>query len=230
MTQRNIAVVTAGLGQPSASRMLADRLAEATTRDLKRSGIQADVHTIEIREYARDIANNLVSGFPSTALKAIVDEVTGADGLIAVAPTFRASFSGMFKSFIDVLDATALDGKPVLLAATGGTPRHSLVLEHALRPVFTYMHAIVVPTSVFAATEDWAAGESATSEQLGNQPGGQAGHHVPESAVDPGAASLRARIERAASEFAAEIERRGPAVTTDPFALTTSFDQLLAGG
>ena len=198
---RTLAVVTAGLSQPSASRLLADQLAAATKSELERLRMPVDVHLIEVRDFARDIADNIVTGFPSPGLKTAVDAVAGADGVIAVAPTFRASFSGLFKSFIDVLDATALTGTPVLIAATGGTARHSLVLEHAIRPVFTYMHAAVVPTSVFAATDDWAG-----SGEL---------------------APLRARIERAARELAAEIARREPKTIADPFALTTSFDELL---
>jgi FMN reductase len=200
--QRTIAVVTAGLSQPSASRLLADQLAAAAVRELQRLGSRVDVHVIEVREYARDVANSLVAGFASEPLTAALDAVAGADAVIVVAPTFRASFSGLFKSFIDVLDESALSGKPVLIGATGGTTRHSLVLEHSIRPVLTYMHAVVVPTSVFAATEDWAGGAESSS--------------------------LRSRIERAARELAVEIDRRGPVVAADPFKLTTPFDRLLA--
>lgn len=84
--------------------------------------------------------------------------MTAADGLIVVTPVFAASYSGLFKSFFDVIDPDALSGKPVLIAATGGTARHSLVLEHAVRPLFAYLRAVVVPTAVFAASEDWGSG------------------------------------------------------------------------
>ena len=92
-------------------------------------------------------------------------KVADADAVIAVTPIFRASFSGLFKSFFDVLETDALVGKPVLIGATGGTARHSLALEYALRPLFTYLQAIVVPTAVFAAPEDWAS-ENVLSERL----------------------------------------------------------------
>lgn len=78
---------------------------------------------------------SLGTGFPSASLAQAIDAVTSADGLIAVTPVFSASYSGLFKSFFDVIDNDALTGKPVLAAATGGTARHSLALEHALRPV-----------------------------------------------------------------------------------------------
>jgi FMN reductase len=107
----------------------------------------------------------------------------------------------MLKSFVDVLDDSALDGKPVLLGATGGSARHSLVIEHAIRPVFTFMRAVVVPTAVFAATDDWAG--------------------------DAQLLPLRARIDRAARELATEITRRAPVSAADPFALRTTFDELL---
>ncbi len=102
--------------------------------------------------------------------------MSGADGLIVVTPVFSASYSGLFKSFFDALsvsDPEALTGTPVLIAATGGTARHSLVLDHALRPLFSYLKAVVVPTGVYAASEDW------------------------------GAEGLNARIGRAAAELAA---------------------------
>ncbi|CAM5298901.1 hypothetical protein SALBM311S_11157 [Streptomyces alboniger] len=107
-----------------------------------------------------EIAHNFTNGFPGRNLAAAMDAVTGADGLIVVTPVFSASYSGLFKSFFDVLgvsDKDALAGKPVLIAATGGTARHSLVLDHALRPLFTHLRAVVVPTGVYAASEDWGA-------------------------------------------------------------------------
>nr|BFD83396.1 NAD(P)H-dependent oxidoreductase [Streptomyces sp. Xyl84] len=151
----NIVVVSAGLSVPSSTRLLGDRLAAATAA---RTG--ADVRVIEVRDLAVDIAHNLTSGFPGPALAGALDAVAGADGLIVVTPVFSASYSGLFKSFFDVLgarDKDALAGKPVLVAATGGTARHSMVLDHALRPLFSYLRAVVVPTGVYAASEDWGA-------------------------------------------------------------------------
>ena len=124
-----LVVVSAGLSVPSSTRLLADRLAAATT-----GRTPADVQVVELRDLAVEIAHNLTNGFPGRTLAAALDAVTGADGLIVVTPVFSASYSGLFKSFFDVLDKDALAGKPVLVAATGGTARHSLVLEHALRP------------------------------------------------------------------------------------------------
>ncbi|MEU2877632.1 CE1759 family FMN reductase, partial [Streptomyces sp. NPDC007070] len=150
-----LVVVSAGLSVPSSTRLLGDRLAAATA-----AHTGAEVRVIEVRDLAVEIAHNLTSGFPGPALAAALDAVTEADGLIVVTPVFSASYSGLFKSFFDVLgarDRDALAGKPVLIAATGGTARHSLVLDHALRPLFAYLRAVVVPTGVYAASEDWGA-------------------------------------------------------------------------
>jgi len=204
MTARSLVVISAGLGQPSSTRLLADQLAGVVYRafDAAFDG-SLDVRTIELRDHAHDIVNNLLTGFPSETLREVVEAVSGADALIAVTPIFNASYSGLFKSFFDVLDEGALVDMPVLAAATGGTARHSLALEHALRPMFTYLRAVVVPTAVFAAPEDWASG---TAD-----------------------GALRRRMEQAAGELAGELGRRNRTAPADPFALTASFDQLLAG-
>ncbi|MFE7481975.1 FMN reductase [Streptomyces sp. NPDC057552] len=169
-TPLRIVAVSAGLSQPSSTRLLADRLAAATRErlaaDQDRNDRDVEVRVIELRDLAVDIANHLVSGFPPAALREAIDAVTEADGLIAVTPVFTASYSGLFKSFFDLVDHTALTGKPVVIAATGGTARHSLVLEHALRPLFAYLRAVTVPTSVYAASEDWGSSGDTYTEGL----------------------------------------------------------------
>jgi FMN reductase len=205
MTTRTLAVVSGGLSNPSSTRLLADRLTAATVEALKARGDDATVEVVELREYARDLADNLVTGFAGRSLQTAVDTVTGADGLIAVTPIFSASYSGLFKTFFDVLDKDALVGKPVLMGATAGTARHSLALEHAVRPLFSYLRAVTVPTAVFAASEDWAGAGADTA--------------------------LAGRIDRAAGELADLVTGRPPATRpVDPFAdPTTSFEDLLKG-
>jgi FMN reductase len=150
-----LVVVSAGLSVPSSTRLLADRMAAATAERTP-----AEVQVVELRDLAVEIAHTFTNGFPGRNLAAAFDAVAAADGLIAVTPVFSASYSGLFKSFFDALSVTdenALAGKPVLIGATGGTARHSLVLDHALRPLFAYLKAVVVPTGVYAASEDWGA-------------------------------------------------------------------------
>jgi FMN reductase len=200
MTTRTLAVVSAGLSQPSSTRLLADRLTEATVDRLKEQGIDVKVEAIELRDLAHDITNNLLTGFPSPKLDAALAAVTTADGLIAVTPIFTTSYSGLFKSFIDVLDPDALTGLPVLLGATGGTERHSLALEYAMRPLFSYLHAVVPPTTVYAASSDWG------------------------STGDASTGGLPERIDRAAGELAALVRVADrSARVRDPFALPAGF-------
>ena len=203
MPARSLVVVTAGLSQPSSTRLLADRLTSATEQVLAEAGVRPRVEVIELREHAQALTNNLLTGFPTPQLRAAIDAVIAADGLIAVSPIFNASYSGLFKLFFDVLERDSLAGKPTAIAATGGTARHSLALEHALRPLFAYLNAAVVPTAVYAATEDW----------------GQPGRPADEDLVD--------RIERAAGELASSMVAREPALPADPFAEPVPFEQLL---
>jgi FMN reductase len=185
---RKLVVVSGGLGQPSSTRLLADALAGAVVAALDdpENGTDTEVTVVELREAAHDIVNNLLTGFASPSLQASLDAVTSADALIAVTPVFAASYSGLFKSFFDLLEPDALAGMPVLVAATGGTERHSLALDYALRPLFAYLRAGVVPTGVFAATGDWGAVD------------------------ETGASGLLPRIDRAAAELALAVQHRAP--------------------
>ncbi|WP_114203940.1 FMN reductase, partial [Janibacter anophelis] len=181
---RRIVVISAGLSQPSSTRLLADQLADATRSAVGGRGESLDVEFVELRELAVEMAQAMVSGnIPTPGLEAVRRQLAEADGLIAVTPIFTASYSGLFKMFFDLLDKDSLSGMPVLIAATAGTPRHSLVLEHAMRPLLAYLRAVVVPTAVFAATEDFGADE------------------------------LESRVHRAAAELAALVvaERTGVA-------------------
>ncbi|AOS63538.1 FMN reductase [Actinoalloteichus hymeniacidonis] len=202
MTSRKLAVVAAGLSQPSSTRLLADRLTEATAAALDTHGVRVDIEVIELRGHARELADNLVTGFPAGNLRTAIDQVTNADGLIAVTPIFTASYSGLFKMFFDVLDSDSLVGLPVLIGATGGTARHSLALEHALRPMFGYLRSVVVPTAVYAASEDW--GSAGTDS------------------------ALAGRIDRAGGELAGLIAGRPVSRAADPFENPVPFEQLLA--
>jgi FMN reductase len=200
---RSLVVVTAGLSVPSSSRLLADRLAAAVERHLREAGLEPGVDVIELREHAIDLTNQMLTGFPTPSLQTAFDSVLGADGIIAVAPIFSGSYNGLFKMFFDGIDRDGFRAKPVLIAATGGTARHSLAIDHVLRPLFAYLRAAVVPTGVYAATEDWGKGAVATD---GN---------------------LVGRIERAASELAAVMATVRSSPPRDEFTDPVPFEDLL---
>ncbi|GAW48332.1 MULTISPECIES: FMN reductase [unclassified Nocardioides] len=195
----HLAVISAGLSVPSSTRLLADRLTAAVV-----AGVQepVEVDVIELRPLAHALADNLLTGFASGELAEAIELVRRADALVVVTPVFSASYSGLFKTFFDVLEPDLLTGVPVLIGATAGSARHSLVLEHALRPLFSYLHATVVPTAVFAASEDF------------------------------GEAGLESRIARAGGELAALLSgapRRRARTLEDEFADPTPFEDLLRG-
>ena len=198
MNAPTIVVITAGLGQPSSTRLLGERLSVATEQALTEAGGSAEVQIVELREYAHDLTNHLLTGFPSARLAELIEQTIAADALIAVTPIFSASYSGLFNTFFDVLQPESLAGKPVLIAATAGTARHSLALEFAMRPLFSYLRTVVVPTAVFAATEDWAS---------------------PRALAD--------RIDRAAGELAALLGP-GPTTRHQVDEVVTPFAELLA--
>jgi FMN reductase len=201
---RRIAVLSAGLSTPSSTRLLADRLAGAAVAALSDRGIEADLDHVEVREHAQAVVSATLTRFPGPDLEHAIAAVTGADALIAVTPTFNASYSGLFKSFVDLLEPGSLDDVPVLIGATGGSERHSLVLDHALRPLFAYLHAVVLPNGVYAAAADWGSGGAA------------------------GLGALPGRIERAGRELADLVAGR-PArpVLDDGLAVDADFEDLL---
>lgn len=201
MTAKRLTIVSAGLSQPSSTRLLADRLADATARRLRDAGAEVDLEVVELRDLAHDITNNLLTGFAAPKLEAVLERLATSDGAILVTPIFTTSYSGLFKSFVDVIAPDAIAGLPVLLGATGGTERHTLALDYAMRPLFTYLHAIVAPTSVYAASSDW-----------GSAGGDAAGGGLPE------------RIDRAATEYAELVASSTRSTDVrDPFALPPGF-------
>lgn len=160
----SLVTLTAGLGTPSSTRMLADQLTSAARESLERDGSAVRATTVELRELAHDITDGLVTPFPGQRLSAVIDQIREADVVIAVTPIFNVGPSGLFKMFIDALDKDLWRGKPVLLGATAGTARHSLTIDYAIRPMFAYLRAALVPTAVFAASSDFGASSASEAD------------------------------------------------------------------
>jgi FMN reductase len=152
-----LVVVSAGVSDPSTTRLLADRAAQKTIDLLRDAGTPATVNVIELSGLAVEIAQAIVSGFPGERLQAAIELIAQADAVIASTPVYKAGISGLFKSFADVLDNDLLIAKPVILAATAGTPRHAMVVDEQLRPLFAFLRAMPMPTSLFAAPDDWGS-------------------------------------------------------------------------
>ncbi|WP_216378993.1 CE1759 family FMN reductase [Arcanobacterium phocae] len=206
-----VVVVSASLSESSTTSTLGRKLAQATVN----AATNATFSIIELRHVAVAVTNAVLTGFPSPELEAVFDDVAQADAIIAVTPAYNASYSGLFKLFFDVLPEDTLQGKPVAIGVTGGTPRHSLVTEHAVRPLFSYLHAVVVPTAVYAATEDFGVAAYDSDGHDGS--------------------ALERRINRTGQELArlADISAKPKATTSDDtddatslFADFVPFDQM----
>ena len=190
--------------------MLADRMAAAAVEKLAERDIAAKVEFFELRDFAHQIVDNMLMGFAQKELEVMIEKVTAADALIVVTPIFSTSYSGLFKSWIDVLDPESLTGKPVWIGANAGTARHSLAIDYAVRPLFAYLHADTMSSGVFAASSDWGA-----------------------NADD--VAPLSKRVEKGARELAEAVAAREPVQDLDPFDPANylgegkSFGHLLGG-
>jgi FMN reductase len=151
-----LVVVSAGTGDPSSTRLLADRTAQRVAALASEAGEAVDIRVIDLREIATEVTTALVSQHVGPGLRAAIDAISDADGVIAATPVYAAGASGLFTSFFQILDTDALIGTPVVLAATAGTGRHALVADDQMRGMFGYLRAMTVPTALFAAPEDWA--------------------------------------------------------------------------
>ena len=185
MTSITIAVINAGVSDPSSTRLLADRIAQKTIDTLRQADTTASVRSIDLGPIAVDIAQALVSGMPGQKVQDAIRQLAQADAIIAATPVYKAGISGLFKSFADLIDNDLLIAKPVILAATGGSARHAMVVDEHLRPLFAFLRAIPMPTSLYAAPEDW------------------------------GSADLGKRIARAAAELAVILRSQAPREIAD---------------
>jgi FMN reductase len=146
----NLVVVSGSPYRPSRTDVVLSALSDALERVLP---VRTRVVSLA------DIAVNIGAVLSREQLPAHAEEalrtIEQADVLLVGAPVFRGSLPGLFKHLFDLLGIDALVGKPVLLAATGGSQRHALVLEHQLRPLLGFFQSLVLPTGVYATPDDF---------------------------------------------------------------------------
>ena len=215
---RTLTVISAGLSTPSTTRQVADQIAAAFSAAVSARGETLTIEVIELRELVNDLGRALTTGMSSPELDKAKERVSASDGLVVATPVFKASYSGLFKTFFDVLDQDALNGMPVIIAATAGTARHSLVLDYAIRPLLTYMRAFVVPTGVFAATDDFGSEEGSLLDARVNRAAGELADQMVASASVGGLGGVTAEGQG--------VRRR---TGVDPGENLVPFSQLLRG-
>ncbi len=162
MSKLDILGLAGSFSVPSRTRSLVE---EAVSRAVARYGGRSKV--IDLSQLGRDFAAardvNELAG-PS---RDAIDYIIEAKALIVAAPVYKGSYPGLFKHLFDMIDPTALVGKPVLLAATGGGEKHALVIEHHLRPLFAFFEAQTLATGIYASERDFADGQVAAPGLLG---------------------------------------------------------------
>ena len=145
-----IVAVSGGLQRPSRAAILAEHLLDLIGED-----VACEPHLIELGELAPQLAGALWrSQLPEGVERQLV-AVEQADVLVVATPVYRGSYTGLFKHFFDFIHQDALVDTPILLAATGGSERHALVIDHQLRPLFSFFQARTLPLGVYATDKDF---------------------------------------------------------------------------
>lgn len=154
-----ILAVTTSLSENSTTQKLADRIMAAAASAAESAGIEATTESINVRRLSTSLTDMALTGFRSEELEEAYRKVAEADAIITVTPVYKVAPVGLHTLFWQLIDEQVLAGTPVLIATTGGTARHSLAGDTAMRPMLSYLKGIVVPTTVFAATDDWGSAE-----------------------------------------------------------------------
>lgn len=148
-----VLAVSGGLHAPSTTRLLAEGILDRLAR--RRA---AETEVLELSPFARDLAQAVVGEGRTPQVDHAIERLRGADLVVVATPVYRGSYTGLLKEFVDLLPQDALAGTPVLLAASGGSDEHSLVLDHELRPLFAFFGALTLPSGVYARPGDFADG------------------------------------------------------------------------
>lgn len=159
MVQCHLTVVNAGISEPSSTRRLAQEVSEKAQAYLEVRGKEVTVEMITLRDLADDIAKGSVNDKYDERLDSAIAAVGAADGLVVASPIYKASYSGLFKAFWDLVPRDAIINMPVVLAATGGSNRHALVPDVVMRGLFAFFRAVPTATSLMATKEDFGTPE-----------------------------------------------------------------------
>jgi FMN reductase len=156
-----IVAVSGSLHRPSSTTALVVALAEAVA-----DRVDAHIEVVELALVGPQLAGVLERAALPTDAEQALESIESADLLVVGSPVYRASFTGLFKHLFDFVDQRALIDTPVLLAATGGSHRHALTIEHQLRPLFAFFQALTLPVGVYASSAEFEEGRVRCDEVL----------------------------------------------------------------
>jgi FMN reductase len=145
-----LVAVSGGLQRPSKAAALAEHL-----MDLIADEVLCEQRLVELGQLAPQLAGAVWRSQLPDAVERELAAVEQADIVVVTTPVFRGSYTGLFKHFFDFIDQDALIDKPVLLAASGGSERHALMIDHQLRPLFSFFQARTLPLGVYATDKDF---------------------------------------------------------------------------
>lgn len=151
----SLVAVSGSLHSPSKTTVLASEILDAFAGALRDGGIEVETHLIELSEVGRAFSGALRRDELGPDAEAAIRRIESATLLIVASPVYRASFTGLFKHVFDFVGQYSLIDKPVLLAATGGSDRHALIIEHQFRPLFSFFQALTLPIGVYASDADF---------------------------------------------------------------------------
>ncbi|HKR43179.1 MAG TPA: FMN reductase [Paraburkholderia sp.] len=183
-----IVAVSGSLQRPSRTMALVQSLLTALEAELP-----VEIRVIELGDIAARLSGALTRAQVPADIEEYIRSIEAADLVIAASPVYRASYTGLFKHLFDLVHHEALIDVPVLLAATGGSERHALVIDHQLRPLFSFFQARTLPIGVYASESDFDRYEIA-SEALRARVA---------LAVERATPQLRARAETVTAALAA---------------------------
>ncbi|PSJ49493.1 FMN reductase [Kumtagia ephedrae] len=157
MSRKLVVGVSGNVTRPSKTKAFVDHIAGRLA-----TAIGAASNTFDIEDLGPSLGGARRLADLDPAAVNLVEQLLGADVLVVGSPTYKGSYTGLFKHFFDLIEPASLRGKPVILAATGGGERHSLIVEHQLRPLFGFFEALTVPTAIYASDKDFAGGALAS--------------------------------------------------------------------
>jgi FMN reductase len=151
MSRLKLVGLAGSYNRPSKTFALVDYIATLAS---ERYGFEKRIH--DLTDVGPSLGHAQRQSDLDQAAAAVLADVVSADILVIGSPTYKGSYPGLFKHFIDLIDPEQLRAKPILISATGGGDRHALMVEHQLRPLFGFFMAHTLPTAVYASDRDFA--------------------------------------------------------------------------